>query len=149
MVFLGTNVLVYYTTPASPHHADAVQAMAGAPATEGASISRQVLRDYLSEMSRTQVHGGPQPPQVLAAEIASFESGFKVLEDGPPVTAKLVELIQQVAVGGKQIHDANLVATMLVHGVSRLVTANGPDFRRFPPWIDVLPLPGGLPGTIP
>jgi len=32
---------------------------------------------------------------------------------------------------GKQVHDANLVATMLVHGVTRLLTFNVADFRRF------------------
>jgi len=141
MVFLDTNVLVYYTTPASPHHVDAVQAMAGRPATEGAAISRQVLREYLAVMSRTQVHGAPQPPTILATQIAAFEAKFEVLEDGPGVTAKLIDLIQRVPVGGKQIHDANLIATMMAHGVSELMTANGPDFQRFSPWVTVLTWP--------
>lgn len=32
---------------------------------------------------------------------------------------------------GKQVHDANVVATMLVHGVQTLVTMNVCDFSRF------------------
>ena len=32
---------------------------------------------------------------------------------------------------GKQVHDANLVATMLAHGIRRLLTFNLADFQRF------------------
>ncbi len=32
---------------------------------------------------------------------------------------------------GKQIHDANIVATMLVYGERRLLTFNADDFRRY------------------
>lgn len=39
---------------------------------------------------------------------------------------------------GKQVHDANLVATMLVHGVTRLLTFNAADFRRFGTLIEVV-----------
>jgi predicted nucleic acid-binding protein len=34
-------------------------------------------------------------------------------------------------VGGKQVHDANVVATMLTHGITRLLTFNTGDFSRF------------------
>ena len=36
-----------------------------------------------------------------------------------------------VPVGGKQVHDANIVATMLAHGERRLLTLNTGDFRRY------------------
>ena len=35
-------------------------------------------------------------------------------------------------VGGKQVHDARLVAVMLVHDVTHFLTLNSSDFRRFP-----------------
>lgn len=141
MVFLDTNVLVYYTTPRSPHHAAAVEAMAGELVGAGAALSRQVLREYLAVMSRTQVHHGPQPPEILVDAVRAFETRFHVLEDCPAVTVELLALMQRVQVGGKQIHDANLVATMLVHGVTTLLTANVQDFQRFTPEIQLLPWP--------
>jgi hypothetical protein len=49
-------------------------------------------------------------------------------------------LINSVSVGGKQIHDANIVATMLAHGLRRLLTHNVKDFQRDSAWIDILPL---------
>jgi hypothetical protein len=35
------------------------------------------------------------------------------------------------AMGGKQIHDANIVASMLVHNIPTLMTLNTVDFTRF------------------
>lgn len=43
----------------------------------------------------------------------------------------------EVAGGGKQVHDANIVATMLAYGVPALLTHNGRDFERFVKWIGV------------
>ena len=36
-----------------------------------------------------------------------------------------------VADTNKNIHDANIVAVMLIHGVRRLATYNQADFQRF------------------
>ena len=43
----------------------------------------------------------------------------------------LVVLCREFPVAGKQIHDANIAATMLAHGERRLLTFNTRDFRRF------------------
>jgi len=43
-------------------------------------------------------------------------------------------------VPGAQVHDANLVATMLVHGVGAIVTMNLADFTRFEPHISLIHL---------
>ena len=47
------------------------------------------------------------------------------------VAELLITLCREVLVGGSQIHDANIVATMLAHGERRLLTFNVADFRRF------------------
>ena len=47
------------------------------------------------------------------------------------VTASLVALFGEVRVGGSQVHDANIVATMLSYGERRLLTLNASDFRRY------------------
>ena len=63
-----------------------------------------------------------------------------VSDETAPVIAQLLAMLAQVPCGGKQVHDANIVATMLVCGVSRLLTHNTADFARFSPWITVIPL---------
>jgi len=42
---------------------------------------------------------------------------------------------------GRQVHDANVVATMLEHGIRRLLTFNAADFRRFARIIDIESIP--------
>ena len=39
------------------------------------------------------------------------------------------------------LNDANIVATMLAHGIRHLLTFNVADFRRFEPMIAAEPLP--------
>jgi predicted nucleic acid-binding protein len=36
-----------------------------------------------------------------------------------------------ITAAGRQVHDTNIVATMLEHGIYRLLTFNAADFRRF------------------
>jgi len=77
---------------------------------------------------------------LLTRDIEILQRGFRIAEDGPEVTRQLLELAQTILMGGKQIHDANIVATMLVYSVPRLLTNNPKDFVRFQPLITVLPL---------
>jgi predicted nucleic acid-binding protein len=65
---------------------------------------------------------------------------FHILEEGHAVTVKLLELMERFEIAGKQVHDANIVATMLVHGITQLLTQNIADFSRFSSLITVMPL---------
>ena len=71
-------------------------------------------------------------------DVGRMIGSFEILEDGPAVTESLVALCRDVAVGGRQIHDANIVATMLTHGERRLLTFNTADFRRYGDRIELL-----------
>lgn len=42
-----------------------------------------------------------------------------------------LRLVEEHEVKGKQVHDANIVAVMLSHGVTRLGTRNAADFERY------------------
>ena len=64
-------------------------------------------------------------------DVSRFITAFEVLEDGLVVTESLIALCREVPVGGRQVHDANIVATMLAHGERRLLTFNVADFRRY------------------
>lgn len=138
-IFVDTNVLVYATQATAPWHADARRALTDWR-SRGAElwISRQVLREYLSTLSRPQTISAPMPMPVLVQDIRQFESLFIVAEDGPIVTAQLLDLLTAISCAGKQIHDANIVATMLTHGVNKLLTHNERDFSRFAALITVL-----------
>jgi predicted nucleic acid-binding protein len=53
------------------------------------------------------------------------------------VTDRLVSLCRQTPVGGRQIHDANIVATMLAYGERRLLTFNTADLRCYADRIEI------------
>jgi predicted nucleic acid-binding protein len=103
-------------------------------------VSRQSLREYLATLSRPQPFTPPLPAPTLIADIRRFESQFRIAEDGAAVTANLLTLLSTIPIGGKQVHDANIVATMQAYGLRRLLTHNTADFARFGALIQVEPI---------
>ncbi|WP_211175840.1 VapC toxin family PIN domain ribonuclease [Brasilonema sp. UFV-L1] len=103
-------------------------------------ISRQVLREYLATLTRPQKFTALLPITIVIQDIRYFQSRFQVAEDGSQVTERLLTLMEEISSGGKQVHDANIVATMLVYGIPQLLTHNTGDFARFSELITVLPL---------
>ena len=99
--------------------------------TEPLRISRQVIREYLSVVTRPQTWPVAITREEALADVSRLIGIFEILEDGPHVTDSLLVLFREVPVGGRQIHDANIVATMLAHGERKLLTFNGADFRRY------------------
>jgi predicted nucleic acid-binding protein len=140
-ILVDTNVLVYASQQTAPLHGIAFGRLQSLH-DQGNELwlSQQILREYLATMSRSQIFANPLPAAILAADIARFQTSFRVAEDSAQVMAKLLVLIQQVSVGGKQVHDANIVATMMMHGIDQLLTHNVDDFRRFARYITILPL---------
>ncbi len=137
--FVDTNVLVYASQKRSAFHARAVSCLQEARAGRRALwISRQVLREYLAAVTRPQHNQAPLPMAEAIADIERFERDFNVAEDGQEVFAELLRLLARVPVAGKQVHDANLAATMLTHGMTCLLTFNDADFRRFGSVIEIV-----------
>ncbi|HVT68089.1 MAG TPA: hypothetical protein VHF26_10100 [Trebonia sp.] len=56
------------------------------------------------------------------------------------MAGRLLGLLADVQCAGKQVHDANVVATMLVHGIGTVVTINLVDFARFEKYVDLVGL---------
>ena len=138
-VFVDTNILVYASRQRSPLHARAAAGLRRA-GSEGGSLwfSRQILREYLAVATRPQPTEPALPSAAAVADAEGFLAKFEVAENGPRVTRTLLQLLAQHPSGGKQVHDANIVATMLTHGIMRLLTFNAADFRRFEPLIGVV-----------
>ncbi|MBD2608593.1 PIN domain-containing protein [Scytonema hofmannii FACHB-248] len=142
-VFLDTNILVYASVPESPLHLVAINAIQSyEQAGTQLWISRQVLREYLATLTRPQLYTQPIPILRVTEEIRFFQNRFRMAEDNSQVTQRLLSLMEEIPVGGKQVHDANIVATMLVYHIPQLLTHNTGDFSRFSQLINVLPLQG-------
>jgi predicted nucleic acid-binding protein len=65
------------------------------------------------------------------ADVRRFQQVFYVAEDRPVVLDRLLALLGSHFGAGRQVHDTNIVATMLEHGIYRLLTFSAADFRRF------------------
>ena len=131
-MFIDTNVLVNSRVPGAPHHDAARAGLERAfRDSEPLRISRQVIREYLSVVTRPQTWPVAITRKEALEDVSRLTGSFQVLEDGPAVTELLVELCREVPAGGRQIHDANIVATMLARGERRLLTFNAADFRRY------------------
>ena len=138
-MFVDANVLVNVRVVSAPDHNSAVARLNRAlDGGEIPSVSRQILREYLAVLTRLQTWRVAVTREELLDDVDRMSRDLQILEDGPQVTETLVRLCREVPVGGRQIHDANIVATMLAHGERRLLTFNTADFRRFGDRIDLV-----------
>jgi predicted nucleic acid-binding protein len=135
-IFLDTNILVYASVDSSPFYDRARTAIARYEARQTPLwISRQVMREFLATLARPSVG---IPIAELTAAVRQFATRFQVAEDGPLVTTQLLTLLESGY--STQIHDTNIVATMMTVGVRHLLTNNPDDFAPFVSFITVLPL---------
>ena len=140
-IFVDTNILTRATFDAVPLHVEARDTL-DRLWDEGAElfISHQVIREYVANATRPQTYSPPLPMAAVLEQVENFRSTFHVIPGSPAVLLALLELLGSVAVGGKQVHDANIVATMLAHDIDTLLTHNTRDFRRFQAHIRLISL---------
>ena len=138
-MFVDTNVLIGARFVTAPHHGVAVSNLDRIrESPETLCTSRQVLREYLVVVTRPQSWTTPLPMAEAVEDVRRLTMSFAVLEDGPGVMEMLTALCREVPIAGKQVHDANIVATMLTHGERRLLTFNTRDFRRYSDRIELI-----------
>ena len=68
-----------------------------------------------------------------------LERLFPVVPDSAAAYHVWRGLLVTHGVQGVQVHDARLVAVMLLHGISHVLTLNGSDFSRYPGIVPVDP----------
>ena len=131
-LFIDTNVLIYANVANTPQHERALRAIKAAhQAGRALWISRQVLREFIAARTRPQTFAQPSTPEVIIERARYLADRFQVADDTAAVTRQLIKLMENFKINGKQIHDANIVATMLAYDIPCLLTHNGKDFKRF------------------
>jgi predicted nucleic acid-binding protein len=138
---VDANVLVFAANPNSPWHAAAVARLHEA-SQDGISlvVTPQVVREFIAAASRPAPGESPPPIDPILENVRRIREGFLLLDEHAATVDRLVKLLKDIPTGGKQVHDANIVATMLTHGVSTLLTHNTGDFARFASLIRIVPL---------
>ena len=133
-VLLDTNILGRILQTGHPQHRpaqDAVDALEARGDTP--RLVPQVVYELWAVAPRpAAVNGLGLPVAQAATELARMLRLFPLLDDSPAIFPEWQRLVAAHAVLGKNGHDARLVAAMLVHGVTHLLTFNTADFARFP-----------------
>jgi predicted nucleic acid-binding protein len=131
-IFIDTNVLVFATIPSSPFHQPAIAALHALAQTGVETwISRQVVREYLVQLTRPGVLPLPLSAQLAGQQAETLTTLYRVADENGAVFRELLTLLRAGLASGKQVHDANVVATCLAWGIPRLLTHNVADFQRF------------------
>ena len=73
-----------------------------------------------------------------ATQLGRMKRFFFLLPDTADAFPEWERLVIQHQVSGKKVHDARLVASMNVHGITHILTFNSEDFSRYP-GITVIP----------
>jgi predicted nucleic acid-binding protein len=130
---LDTNVLLAATDEGRAQHDQALRIVNDWPG-RGTTLytSGQIMREYLAVATRPAGKNGLGMRLADAlANMRAFRARTSLLAEDGKVADRLLALVDGIACAGKQIHDANVVATMLVHGIDTIVTINLADFTRF------------------
>jgi predicted nucleic acid-binding protein len=134
MYLADTNILLRFllrNDPAYPAIRQAVRTLK----SRGEQIvtTSQNMAEFWNVCTRPTTVRGGLSLSVEASEmrLRLLERHFPVLPDSPATFAKWKALVLAHKVIGVNVHDARLVAAMLVHGVTHILTANVKDFVRY------------------
>jgi predicted nucleic acid-binding protein len=129
---IDTSILTRLANTADMFHAVAARAVVELHRRgEVLQITPQNLVEFRNVATRpTAVNGLGLSATEAEAKAAVFEADFPLLAETPDIYPAWKALVGALGVVGKQVHDARLVAVCHVHGVTNLLTFNGPHFAR-------------------
>jgi predicted nucleic acid-binding protein len=132
-IFIDTNILIYSTFPDfdSEKHIQSLQSLnqllqSGKPLF----VSSQILREYFAISTNGSIFKRPLNHKQAIGKIHEFLKRFNILLEKETTIQILMDLIEKYTISRQKIHDLNIVATMIDHGISHLLTDNKKDFKR-------------------
>ncbi len=134
MIYLAdTNVLLRLVEPTHSLHM-AVRSAVNSLRKNGSDIhiTTQNCIEFWNVITRLANNNGlgikPSDAEPL---LDLLERLFPILADTPTIYLEWRRLVIAYAVAGVKVHDARLVASMKVHGVTHILTLNPDDFKRY------------------
>lgn len=96
-------------------------------------VAPQVVYEYWVVATRPpDVNGLGLTPTDARLSIDRVLRAFRLVSEPPDLTARWLDLCTSRQISGRIAHDARLAAWMLSYSISRFVTLNPGDFKRFP-----------------
>ena len=136
MVYLtDTNVLLGIGHPADPRYPIAHVAVRKLweDGHELQTTSQNFAEFWNVSTRPTDRNGFGLTPDETDELLQGLEEAFPLLLDSVDVYRVWRRLVVDYDVSGVQVHDARLVAAMIVHDVTHILTFNTADFNRYTP----------------
>jgi predicted nucleic acid-binding protein len=132
-ILLDTNIPLRMAEVGHPHYREALDAtdVLGKQGHVLCLVPQNFYEFWVVSTRPAAQNGRGKTPDEVVAEFAFLETHFTVLADTPAVFDEWKRLVAAYRVVGKPSHDARLVAAMLAHGVTHILTFNDQDFRRY------------------
>jgi predicted nucleic acid-binding protein len=132
-VLIDSNVLIFSIQQGHPWHEDSMNAIEAILASdETACVFLQNIAEFWNVCTRpANKNGLGLTAEETERRLNGLDSILTVLHDTSAVYSEWRKLIVQHEVKGLQVHDARIVAAMQVHGVTRILTYNPQDFKRY------------------
>nr|WP_279239832.1 type II toxin-antitoxin system VapC family toxin [Scytonema sp. UIC 10036] len=130
---IDTNIILRMAQPTHPMCADALNALAVLREQKhDCYLAHQNLIEFWRSATRPVERNGLGMSLAQAqAELQRLENLFLILPDVAEIFPHWKRLVLEYGVMGVNVHDARLVALMLVYGVSHILTFNLEDFNRY------------------
>lgn len=131
--FLDTNILLRTLVTDDPNYQITMSAIAFLRREkERLFIAPQNLIELWNVATRpADKNGLGLSPNEAQAEVARLKELFILLPDREQIYPEWERLVKTYEVKGAKVHDTRLVAFMLIHRLSHILTFNVKDFRRF------------------
>lgn len=127
---LDTNVVMRFCNASDVQHRLATDAISRLLAQEDECLlTAQVLVEFWVVATRPiDVNGLGWTVEQARSTIDQLRDRFPLLEETPQIFPTWLNLVANSRVVGKRTHDIRIIATMLAHGITHLLTFNPTDF---------------------
>ncbi|HEY4084367.1 MAG TPA: type II toxin-antitoxin system VapC family toxin [Bryobacteraceae bacterium] len=132
-ILVDTNVLLRSAQPSHLLHVVASEAVDLLLSQEEAVyFCPQSIAEFWHVATRpVSVYGLGFSREELLREVQAIESLLSFLPEKPEVYDEWKRIVSGYGVQGLKVFDARLVATARVYGITRILTFNGTDFKRY------------------
>lgn len=133
MYLVDTNMLLRLLQPEQPHYEPAKSTIhALLSDQQRLVIVPQVSAEFWNVCTRPKDKNGLGLDREEAKKrLDDYEKTFTLCRDVPAIYGHWRKLVEHYDVKGVQAHDTRLVAAMLAHGLTHILTFNANDFKRF------------------
>lgn len=132
---VDTNCFLRLAEPNSPNRKPVLDALKKLHRDgEVLCFTPQVAAEFWNVCTRpTSARGGLGfSTESTERKVKLIEKHFRLLPDSLATFVEWRRLVSNFRVTGVQVHDARLVASMIAHRISHLLTLNDNDFKRYP-----------------